>query len=65
MVMILLFTPKIVAVTFKKLFIYFRLHWVFVAVCGLPLIVASRGHSPGVVHCLLIAVAFLVVGHGL
>ena len=31
---------------FKKIyFIYFWLHWVFVAACGLSLVAASRGHS--------------------
>ena len=27
------------------LFIYFWLRWVFIAACGLPLVVASRGYS--------------------
>ena len=30
----------------KFSFIYLWLHWVFVALCGLPLVVASRGCSP-------------------
>ena len=30
---------------FVKIFIYFWLHWVFVAVCGLSLVVASGGYS--------------------
>ena len=30
---------------FFKKFIYFWLHWVFVAVCGLPLVVVSRSYS--------------------
>ena len=30
---------------FKFSFIYLWLHWVFVALCGLPLAVASRGCS--------------------
>ena len=30
---------------FKNLFIYFWLCWVFVAVCGLSLVVTSRGYS--------------------
>ena len=45
--------------TFNKiiyLFIYFWLHWVFIAACGLPLVVVPR---------LLIAVASLVAEHGL
>ena len=29
----------------KKLFIYFLLRWVFVAACGLSLVVVSRGYS--------------------
>ena len=29
----------------KKLFIYFWLHWVFVAACGLSLVVSSGGYS--------------------
>ena len=44
MVMILLFIPKNSSSNFLKI-IYFWLHWVFLAACGLPLIVASRGYS--------------------
>ena len=40
--------------------IYFWLCWVFVAVCGLSLVVASGGYSLVVVHRLLVAVASLV-----
>ena len=29
----------------KYLFIYFWLHWVFIAACGLSLVVASRAYS--------------------
>ena len=47
---------------FKKFiyFIYFWLHWVFVAVCGLSLVAASGGYS--LLRCVgfLIAVASLV-----
>ena len=50
--------------------IYFWLRWVFVAVCGLSLVAASRGYSS--LRCtgfslwwLLIVVASLVVEHGL
>ena len=38
------------------LFIYFGLHWVFIATCGLSLVAARR---------LLIVVASLVAEHGL
>ena len=51
-----------------KLFLkinYFWLCWVFVAVCRLSVVAASRGHSLVVVHRLPIAVASLVVEHGL
>ena len=49
---------------FIYLFIYFWLCWVFVAACGLSLVVASRDYS--LLWCqLLIAVASLVVEHGL
>ena len=47
------------------LFIYFWLHWVFVAACGLSLVVVSGGLLFVAVHGLLIAVASLVVEHGL
>ena len=43
---------------------YFCLHWVFVAACRLSLVAASGGYSVAV-HGLLIAVASLVVEHGL
>ena len=45
------------------LFIYFWLHWVFVTV--LTLVAASGGLLFAAVQGLLIAVASLVVGHGL
>ena len=48
-----------------NLFIYFWLHWVFVAVQGLCLVVESWGLLFVAVHGLLIAVASLVVEHGL
>ena len=47
------------------LFIYFWLHWVFVAVRGLSLVAASRGLLFVAVRRLLIAVASLVVEHRL
>ena len=49
------------------LFIYFWLHWVFVAACGLSLVVVSGvGGLPFVaVSGILIAVASLVAEHGL
>ena len=46
-----------------SLFIYFWLHWVFVAVCGLSLAAASGRLSVVVVRGLLIAVASLVAVH--
>ena len=48
-----------------NLFIYFWLLWVFVAVRGLSLGVASGDYSFIVVRRLLIAVASLVAEHGL
>ena len=47
------------------IFIYFWLRWVFVIACGLSLDAASRDYSSFVVHGLLVAVASLVVQHGL
>ena len=47
------------------LFIYFWLHWVFVAACGLSLVVASGGLLFVAVCGPLIAVASLVAEHGL
>ena len=49
----------------NKLFIYFWLHWVFVPVRRLSLVVASGGYCFVAVRRLLIAVASLVVEHGL
>ena len=49
---------------FFFLFVYFWLRWVFVAVCGLPLLVASGGYSL-VVRGLLTEVVSLVAEHGL
>ena len=49
---------------FKKI-MYFWLYWVFFAVHGLSLVAASRGCSVVVVFRLHIAVASLVVDHGL
>ena len=47
------------------LLIFFWLHWIFIAVHELSLVVVSRGSSPVVVHGLLIVVASLVAGHRL
>ena len=48
------------------LFIYFfRLHWVFLAVLGPPLVVVSTGYSVGSVRGLLIAAVSLVTEHQL
>ena len=63
------FEPWFFKNNFKKinlfiLFTYFWLHWVFVAVRGLSLVVASGGYSS--LQCgLLIVVASLVAEHGL
>ena len=48
---------------FKTLFIW--PHWIFIAVCGLPLVAASRGYSLVAVLGLVIAVASLVAECGL
>ena len=50
---------------FFNLFIYFWLHWVFTAVHGLSLVTASEGYSLFAAHGLFIAVASLVMEHGL
>ena len=50
---------------FIYLFIHFWLCWVFVAVCGLSLIVVSSAYSFVVVCRLLIAVVSLVAEHRL
>ena len=47
------------------IFIYFWLYWVFIAVHGLSLVVASGVYSLVLVHRLLIVVASLIVEHGL
>ena len=47
------------------LFIYFWLHWVFFAACGLCLVAESAGYSLVMVIKLLIAVASLVGSHRL
>ena len=49
----------------NELFIYLWLCWVFVAVCGLSLVLASWGCSLAAVCRLLIAVAALVAEHRL
>ena len=41
----------------------FWLLWVFIASCGFPLVVASRGYSLVAVYRLLIVVVSLVVEH--
>ena len=53
---------------FKNFLMYlfiFWLHWVFVAACGLSLVVASGGYSLVAVHGLIMAVASLVAEHRL
>ena len=47
------------------IYFYFWLGWVFVAICELFQVAASRGYSLVVVCGLLFAVASLVVEHGL
>ena len=49
---------------FKILFLYLWLHWVFVAACGLSLVVQSKGCSLVAVQRLLITVASVVAEHG-
>ena len=63
--MTVLLLPFQFGILFLKLFIYLRLCWVFVAVCGLSLVDASGGYSSVVVHGLLIVVASLIEEHGL
>ena len=48
----------------EKLFIYYWLHWVFIAVQGLSPVVASRGFSPVTVHGLLIQWLLLLCSAG-
>ena len=55
----------VVQIFFFKLFIYFWLHLVFVAVYRLSLVAESGGQSLVVMRGLLIAVASLVAEHGL
>ena len=52
------------SILLKHLFICLWLHWVFIAVRGLSLVVVSRGYSLVAVHGLLIVVVSLVE-HGL
>ena len=58
-------TFKLSILIFKKIINYFWLLWVFIVVCGLSLVAASRGYSLVVVHRLLTVVASLVVEDGL
>ena len=44
-------------------FLYFWLCWVFIAVCGLSLVVASGGYSLVGVHGFPTVVGFPVVAH--
>ena len=46
------------------LFIYFCLHWIFVAVRKLSLVAVNRGHSP-VMACVLLIAGASLVEHGL
>ena len=45
--------------------LFIWLHWAFIAVCGLSLVVASRGYLFLLVFGLLTAVVSVVVEHGL
>ena len=49
--------PFLFVLLLTNLFIYFWLHWVFVAACRLSPVVVSRAHSPVVVCSLLGVVA--------
>ena len=53
------------AITFSFYLINVLLHWVFAAAYGIFLVVECGGYSLVVIHGLLIAVASLVVEHGL
>ena len=59
------FANVLLRIFFKIYFIYFWLHWVFVAARGLSLVAARGGLLFVVVRRLLIAVASLVMEHGL
>ena len=48
----------------KFIYLYFWLCWVFIAACGLSLLVVSKGYSLVVVCGLLFAVASLVAEDG-
>ena len=55
-----------ISITYHSvLFIYFWLCWVFIAVCQLSLVAASRGLLLIAAHGLLIAVVSLIMAHGL
>ena len=61
----LLLANCVTLLVLKKVFIYFWLHWVFVAVCGLSLVAVSGEYS-GVAACgLLTAVGSVVAEHRL
>ena len=57
--------PRIFFFFESNLFLYFWLHWVFVASCRLSLVTASGGCSLVAVLRLLMVVASLVEEHGL
>ena len=61
----LLLLPSIFPSIRVFVFICFWLRWVFVAVLGLSLVLASGGCSLVAMHGLLLAVASLLVEHGL
>ena len=57
--------PLSCPVVFGRMVFFLWLHWVFIAVHGLSLVVASGGCSLVAVHRLLVAVACLVARHSL
>ena len=52
------------SISFFFFFFYFWLHWVYTAVHGLSLVIASEGYSLVAARGLFIAAASLVTEHG-
>ena len=61
----LLLANCVTLLVFKKLFIYFWLHWVFIAACGLSLVAVSGEYCLVAVCGLLTAMASVVAEHRL
>ena len=59
------FSPARSFKNFLFIYFYFWLHWVFVAMCKLSRVAASRGYSLAVVCGFLTEEASLAVEHGL